>query len=239
MTTNTDENTTTTLITGGNKGLGFETARRLKEHGHRVVIGARDAERGRTAAEELGVDFVQLDVSSDASVAAVAAQVEERFGGLDVLINNAGISGPQTAIDEVDGPVLTAVLDTNTVSVVRTTHAFLPLLRRSASPVIVNVSSGLGSFAVRADESRIEHSVPSLAYSASKAAVNMLTSVYAQFLPEIRVNVVDPGYTATDLNGNSGPQTVTEGTDAVVALATAGANASTGTFTDREGSVAW
>jgi NAD(P)-dependent dehydrogenase (short-subunit alcohol dehydrogenase family) len=205
---NTDSTTTTTatttLITGANKGLGYETARRLKEQGHRVVIGARDAAKGQQAADELGVDSVQLDVTSDASVAAAAADVEARFGRLDVLINNAGITGPSVAIDEVDGPVLAAVLDTNTVAVARTTHAFLPLLRRSAAPVIVNVSSGLGSFDVRADESRIEHSVPSLAYSASKAAMNMLTSVYAQFLPEIRVNVVDPGYTATDLNGHSG-----------------------------------
>ena len=239
MTTNTDENTTTTLITGGNKGLGFETARRLKEHGHRVVIGARDAGRGQQAADELGVDFVQLDVSSDASVSAAAAEVEQRFGRLDVLINNAGISGPQTAVDEVDGPVLTAVLDTNTVSVARTTHAFLPLLRRSESPRIVNVSSGLGSFAVRANESRIEHSVPSLAYSASKAAVNMLTSVYAQFLPEIRVNVVDPGYTATDLNQHTGPQTVEQGTDAIVRLATIGPDGPTGTFQDAAGLLPW
>jgi NAD(P)-dependent dehydrogenase (short-subunit alcohol dehydrogenase family) len=233
------QSTTTTLITGGNKGLGYETARRLKEEGHRVVIGARDAERGRQAAEELGVDWVQLDVTSDASVAAAAAGLEARFGGLDVLINNAGITGAAVGVDQVDGPVLTAVLDTNTVAVARTTHAFLPLLRRSASPRVVNVSSGLGSFEVRADESRIEHSVPSLAYSASKAALNMLTSVYAQFLPELRVNAVDPGYTATDLNGHSGPQTVTEGTDAVVAMATIGADGPTGTFSDRDGSVAW
>ncbi len=240
MTTQTtNEPGTTTLITGGNKGLGYETARRLKEQGHRVVIGARDAARGRQAAEELGVDFVPLDVTSDASVAAAAADLEARFGGLDVLINNAGITGAAVGIDEVDGPVLAAVLDTNTVAVARTTHAFLPLLRRSASPRIVNVSSGLGSFDVRADESRIEHSVPSLAYSASKAALNMLTSVYAQFLPEIRINVVDPGYTATDLNGHSGPQTVTEGTDAVVAMATIDADGPTGTFSDRHGSVAW
>lgn len=230
---------TTTLITGANKGLGYETARRLKEQGHRVVLGARDTEKGRQAAEALGVDWVQLDVTSDASVAAAATELEERFSRLDVLINNAGITGPAVAIDEVDGPVLAAVLDTNTVAVARTTHAFLPLLRRSASPVIVNVSSGLGSFDVRADESRIEHSVPSLAYSASKAALNMLTSVYAQFLPELRINVVDPGYTATDLNGHSGPQTVTEGTDAVVAMATIGSDGPTGTFTDREGSVSW
>jgi NAD(P)-dependent dehydrogenase (short-subunit alcohol dehydrogenase family) len=230
---------TTTLITGANKGLGYETARRLKEQGHRVVIGARDAEKGRRAAEDLGVDWVHLDVTSDASVAAAAKEVEERLGGLDVLINNAGITGAAVGIDEVDGPVLAEVLDTNTVAVARTTHAFLPLLRRSSNPVIVNVSSGLGSFDVRADESRIEHSVPSLAYSASKAALNMLTSVYAQFLPEVRINVIDPGYTATDLNGHSGPQTVTEGTDAVVAMASIGADGPTGTFTDRHGALAW
>ena len=190
MTTqSTDRTTTTTLITGANKGLGHETARRLKEQGHRVVIGARDADTGRRAAEELGVEWVQLDVTSDASVAAAATELEERLGGLDVLINNAGITGASVGIEEVDGPVLTEVLDTNTDSVARTTHAFLPLLRRSANPVIVNVSSGLGSFDVRADPSRIEHSVPSLAYSASKAAMNMLTAVYAQFLPDVRVNV--------------------------------------------------
>ncbi len=240
MTTQTSPTrSTTTLITGGNKGLGYETARRLKEQGHRVVIGARDAGKGQEAAEALGVDWVALDVTSDASVTAAATAVEERFGGLDVLINNAGITGAAVGVDQVDGPVLTEVLDTNTVAIARTTHAFLPLLRRSASPVVVNVSSGLGSFDVRADESRIEHSVPSLAYSASKAALNMLTSVYAQFLPELRVNAVDPGYTATDLNGHSGPQTVTEGTDAVVAMATIGSDGPTGTFSDRHGVVAW
>ena len=230
---------TTTLITGGNKSLGFETARRLKEHGHRVVIGARDPQRGQQAAEELGVEWVEIDVTSDESVATAAETVRERFGGLDVLVNNAGISGPFAGVDEFDGPSVLAVLDTNTVGVVRTTHAFLPLLRESAAPVIVNVTSGLGSFTVRGDESRIEHSLPTLGYSASKAAVNMITSVYAQFLPELRVNTVDPGYTATDFNGHSGPQTVTEGTDAIVAMATIGADGPTGTFTDRHGAVGW
>jgi NAD(P)-dependent dehydrogenase (short-subunit alcohol dehydrogenase family) len=230
---------TTTLITGGNKSLGFETARRLRDSGHRVVIGARDPERGQRAAEELGVDWVEIDVTSDESVAAAAKEVRERFGGLDVLVNNAGISGPSAAVDELDGPAVLAVLDTNTVGIVRTTHAFLPLLRESAAPVVVNVTSGLGSFAVREDESRIEHSLPTLGYSASKAAVNMLTSVYAQFLPELRVNTVDPGYTATDFNGHSGPQTVTEGTDAIVAMASIGPDGPTGTFTDRHGAVGW
>jgi NAD(P)-dependent dehydrogenase (short-subunit alcohol dehydrogenase family) len=230
---------TTTLITGGNKSLGYETARRLRDGGHRVVIGARDPERGQRAAEELGVEWVEIDVTSDESVAAAAKEVRERFGGLDVLVNNAGISGPFAAIDEFDGPAVLAVLDTNTVGIVRTTHAFLPLLRESAAPVVVNVTSGLGSFAVRSDETRIEHSLPTLGYSASKAAVNMITSVYAQFLPELRVNTVDPGYTATDFNGHSGPQTVTEGTDAIVAMASIGADGPTGTFTDRHGAVGW
>ena len=238
-TSTTTTSTTTTLITGGNKGLGHETARRLKEQGHRVVIGARDAERGRQAAETLGVDWVQLDVTSDASVAGAAREVEERFGGLDVLVNNAGISGPFVGVEEVDAAVMTSVLDTNTVAPVRMIHAFLPLLRRSAHPVVVNVSSGLGSFAVRSDADRIESTLPTLAYSASKAALDMVTTVYAQFLPELRVNVVDPGYTATEFNGHSGPQTVTEGTDAVVAMATIGPDGPTGTFSDRHGVVGW
>jgi NAD(P)-dependent dehydrogenase (short-subunit alcohol dehydrogenase family) len=230
---------TITLITGGNKGLGYETARRLKDLGHTVVIGSRDAARGETAAAALGVAFVQLDVTSSSSVAAAAAWVRSQYGALDVLINNAGIIGQQVGIEDVDGPIFTEVLDTNTVSVVRTVHAFLPLLRESSAPSVINVSSGLGSFAVRSDESRIEYGIPSLTYSASKAAVDMLTKIYAQFITDVRFNVVDPGYTATDLNGNSGHQTVTEGTDAVVAIASAGANAPTGTFTDRHGSVAW
>ncbi|MQA34298.1 SDR family NAD(P)-dependent oxidoreductase [Modestobacter roseus] len=230
---------TTTLITGGNKSLGFETARRLRDHGHQVLIGARDPERGARAADELGVAWVQLDVTSDESVASAAAEVRDRFGGLDVLVNNAGVSGAFAGVDEFDGPAALAVFDTNTVGIVRTTHAFLPLLRGSAAPVVVNVTSGLGSFAVRADTSRIESTLPTLTYSASKAAVNMLTSVYARFLPELRVNVVDPGYTATDFNGHSGPQTVTEGTDAIVAMATIGADGPTGTFTDRHGAVGW
>ncbi|MBB2948969.1 NAD(P)-dependent dehydrogenase (short-subunit alcohol dehydrogenase family) [Actinoplanes lutulentus] len=227
---------TTTLITGGNKGLGYETARRLAELGHRVVIGGRDADRVRQAAETLGVDGVTLDVTSDASVAAAAADLRVRFGGLDVLINNAGIAGMIGDLEKFDGPEVLSVLNTNTVGVVRTMHAFLPLLRESDAPVIVNVSSGLGSFGVRADESRVEHSVPSLGYSASKVALNMLTAMYAQFLPEVRINAVDPGWTATDLNGHSGPQTVTEGSDVIVALATAGA---TGTFSDRSGPLPW
>lgn len=227
------------LITGGNRSLGYEAARRLKELGHNLIIGARDAELGHIAAEALGVDWVQLDVTSDESVSAAAQSVADRFGVLDVLINNAGISGKLTAMEEFDGPEVLKVLDTNVVGIVRTTHAFLPMLHKSAHPVIVNVSSGLGSFAVRADRARGEHDVPSLGYSASKAGVNMLTSIYAQFLPEIHINSVDPGYTATDFNGHSGPQTIHEGTDAIVKMATIESNGPSGTFSDRFGQLSW
>jgi NAD(P)-dependent dehydrogenase (short-subunit alcohol dehydrogenase family) len=230
---------TTTLITGGNKGLGYETARRLKDLGQRVIISGRDPERVQRAAETLGVDWITLDVTSDESVASAAAELRARFGGLDVLINNAGVSGLIAEMDKFDGPEVLSVLNTNTVGVVRTMHAFLPLLRESAAPVVVNVSSGLGSFDVRSDRSRIEYSVPTLGYSASKVALNMLTFMYAQFLPELRINVIDPGYTATDLNGHSGPQTVTEGTDVIVKMATIGSDGPTGTFSDRHGAVAW
>ena len=123
--------------------------------------------------------------------------------------------------------------------IVRVTNAFLPLLHDSDNPVIVNVSSGLGSHGVTSDPDRVEFRVNSLDYCSSKAAVNMLTAQYAKGLSNMKVNVVDPGYTATDLNANSGPQTVTEGTDAIVAMATIGADGPTGTFTDRHGTVAW
>ncbi len=228
---------TTTLITGGNKGLGHEAARRLIDAGHEVWIGARDPERGRTAADELGARFVQLDVTDDASVAAAA----ETVGSLDVLVNNAGIADAAMppAVAETGPEDVEGIFATNVLGIVRVTRAFLPLLSRSQAPVIVNVSSGLGSMTVTTTEGRVENSFTALAYPASKAAVNMLTSQYARALPHVRVNCVDPGYTATDLNGNSGPQTVEEGTDAIVAMAQLGPDGPTGTFVDRDGAVAW
>ena len=225
---------TTTLITGANKGLGHETARRLLEAGHTVWMAARDPERGQQAADALGGRFVQLDVTDDASVAA-AAQVVAAAGGLDVLINNAGITGSHSPAAELTGPDALAVFDTNVVSIVRTINAFVPLLRESAAPTIVNVTSGLGSFAAVHDTSRIESTVQAPLYTASKSAVTMLTVQYAKALSEFRINAADPGYTATDLNAHSGPQTVAEGTDAVVDLATRGGEGPTGTFIDRVG----
>ena len=230
---------TTTLITGASRGLGLETARRLSALGHTVLLAARDPERGRAAAEAVGARFVQLDVTDDASAAAAAADVAAHEGHLDVLVNNAGIGGTHAPVEEITAADADAVLGTNLVGVVRVTHAFLPLLRRSAAPVVVNVSSGMGSFALTRDEERVESTAVVPLYAASKAALTMLTTQYARALPEMRINAADPGYTATDLNGHSGPQTLTEGTDAIVALATLGPDGPTGTFRDRRGDVPW
>jgi NAD(P)-dependent dehydrogenase (short-subunit alcohol dehydrogenase family) len=230
---------TTTFITGANKSLGYETARRLIEAGQTVLIGARDAERGRAAADALGARFVEIDVTDDTSVAAAAKDIEAHEGAIDVLINNAGVSGPHTPVDQLTAADATAVFDVNVFGIVRVTHAFLPLLRKSANPVIVNVSSGMGSFAATHDAGRVESTVVLPIYTSSKAAVTMLTTQYAKALPDVKVNAADPGYTATDLNGHSGPQTVTEGTDAIVELATIGQDGPTGTFRDRNGAMAW
>lgn len=233
----TIEGMTITFITGANKGIGRETARRLIACGHTVLLGARDRERGAEAAAALGARFVPIDVTDDASVAA-AADVAGHEGRIDVLINNAGVQGPFGDPGDLTAADARAVLDVNVVGVVRTTTAFLPLLRRSDDPVIINVSSGMGSLAFTHDPGRSESHVVVPLYASSKAALTMLTTQYAKGLKDIRVNAADPGYTATDMNGHSGPQTLTEGTDAIVALATEGPGAGTGRFVDRQGEIA-
>jgi NAD(P)-dependent dehydrogenase (short-subunit alcohol dehydrogenase family) len=234
---------TTTLITGANKGLGKETARQLIAAGHTVYIGARDEARGREAAGELGARFVQLDVTDDASVAAAFAQISAD-GGLDVLVNNAGLE-PRLAGNAIPGPAdetaasVRATFETNVFGLVRVTSAFLPLLEKSAAPVIVNVSSGLGSLAGLSDPGSYTHFYPGLSYPASKTTVNAITIQYAKAFPGIRVNAVDPGYTKTDLNGNAGTQTVEEGASIIVRMAQIGPDGPTGTYTSAHGPVAW
>jgi NAD(P)-dependent dehydrogenase (short-subunit alcohol dehydrogenase family) len=230
---------TTTLITGANKGLGREAARRLLADGHDVWLAARDRERGEDAAQALGGRFVQLDVTSERSVDAAAARVAAESGALDVLVNNAGITGASRGVSGVSGDDLKHVFDTNVFGVVRVTGAFLALLERSENPVIVNVSSGMGSLGVTRDPSRLESRLIALAYPASKSALNMLTSQYAKAFPEMRINVVDPGYTATDLNGHRGIQTVAQGAEIIVQMAKLDQNGPTGTFRDARGTVPW
>lgn len=230
---------TITLVTGANKGLGRETARRLIDAGHLVYVGARDHARGTAAARDLGARFVGLDVLDTASVAAAASAIEAEHGALDVLVNNAGVAGGSVPASETTAEELERVHATNVLGLVRVTHAFLPLLLRSPAPVIVNVSSGMGSLAVTTDPARFESTLKGLAYPSSKAAVNMLTSQYAKNFPQIRVNAVDPGYTATDLNGHQGSQSVQEGAEIIVSMATIGADGPSGGLFDRHGPVPW
>jgi NAD(P)-dependent dehydrogenase (short-subunit alcohol dehydrogenase family) len=230
---------TTTLVTGANKGLGFETTRRLLAAGHTVYLGARDEQRGKQAASELGARPVLIDVTSDDSVHAAAAHIREQAGHLDVLVNNAGIGGGMKHPGEVTAADMQAVYGTNVFGVVRVMHAFLPLLQASAAPVVVNVSSGMGSLAITTDSRRLESTLVGLAYPSSKTALNMLTSQYAKAFPAIKINAVDPGYTATDLNGHRGTQTVGQGAEIIVRMATITADGPTGGYFDATGPVPW
>ena len=227
---------TVTLISGANKGLGRETARRLIEKGHTVYIGARSAERGEAAASELGGRFVQLDVTNDASVDDAIGVINELEGHLDVLVNNAGIS----ASAEVEIPVALRVFDTNAIGIIRVTQAALPLLHISDNPVVVNVSSALGSFWAVTNPERRQFHFPSIIYGASKAAVSMLTVQYAKAFPEIKFNAVEPGFTATDLTPMSAAgQPVEEGAEVIVRMATIGKDGPSGTFQENEGELGW
>lgn len=235
---------TIALVTGANKGLGRETVRRLADLGWQVFLAARDTARGTEAVAELAAEgrqagFVRMDVTSDQSVAAAARLVRAQVGRLDVVINNAGIADRGTSPTETTPDELLEVFDTNVFGPARVTRGLLPLLRASTSPRIVMVSSGMGSVATLTDP-RWKHLVnPTLGYPASKAALNMLTAVYASALPDIRVNAVDPGYTATDLNGHTGPQSLAEGADAIVRLAAIATDGPTGGFFDRNGRIPW
>jgi len=158
---------------------------------------------------------------------------------VDVLVNNAGIVGNRKPVPEMSPDDLRVVFETNVFGIVRVTRAFLPLLERSANPVIVNVSSGMGSVAVTTDPSRLESTLVSLAYPASKTAVNMLTSQYAKAFPQMRINAVDPGYTATDFNEHRGTKPVEQGAEIIVRMAELDGSGPTGTFVDENGVVPW
>ncbi|MFG2166920.1 SDR family oxidoreductase [Micromonospora chersina] len=229
--------TTIALITGANKGIGLATARQLGARGMTVLVGARDAARGREAADKLraeGVDArsVPLEVTDAASVAAAAELVEREYGHLDVLVNNAGIIRAdgaglpsQTTLD-----TLREVYETNVFGVVAVTNALLPLLRRAPAARIVNVSSEVGSIAVMTDPEGALFALTSIPYPSSKTALNMVTAMYAKELRDtpIKVNAANPGYCATDLNHHSGFRTPEEGAEVSVHLATLPADAPSG-----------
>ncbi len=230
---------TTTLITGASKGLGRETARQLVAAGHSVYAASRDEQRGQEAAAQIGARPLLLDVTSDESVEAAAAQIRAEAGHLDVLVNNAGVPGGRLPPAETPAANLEAVYAVNVFGVVRVTKAFLPLLETSDAPVIVNVSSSIGSITRAADPDSFESNWTAISYPSSKSALNMITVQYARAFPGMRINTVDPGYTATDLNGHRGTQTVEEGAEIIVRMAQIGPDGPTGTFSNRSGPVAW
>ncbi len=227
---------TVTLITGANKGIGFETAKHLLARGHLVYIGARDPERGEKAAADLGARFVQLDVTDDASVREALATIGSVEGRLDVLVHNAGI----LASEALDGPTALRAFDTNAVGIVRVTEAALPWLRESSNPTVVTVSSSAGSFWAVTNPDRPEYHLPLALYSASKTAATMLTVQYAKAHPGIKFNAVEPGTTATDMTAafeiGRSPE---ESAKIVVRLATLDADGPTGTFHDENGELPW
>lgn len=235
------------LITGANKGIGLEVARQLGKAGHRILLGARDASRGNEAARALaaeGIDVchVTVDLSDTASLAATAADIEANEGRIDILVNNAGVALQGDGLPGVaDLEAVRRIFETNYFGTIAVTQALLPLVKKSASGRIVNVSSGLGSITLNADPEWAYAAVKLTGYNASKAALNMFTVLLAAEVKEagIQVNAVDPGYTATDLNGNSGHQTIEEGAAETVRIALLPDGGPTAQFTNTEGVVAW
>ncbi len=239
---------TIALVTGANKGIGYEIAAGLGALGWSVGVGARDEARREAAVEKLraaGVDAfgVPLDVTDDASVAAAVGLVEERAGRLDVLVNNAGVTGgmPQEPTT-VDLRAVRTAAETNVIGVIRVTNAMLPLLRRAASPRIVNMSSTVGSLTRQTSSASEQATGPlSAAYVPSKTFLNAVTVQYAKELRDtnILINAACPGYTATDLNGFRGLRTPEQGAAIAIRLATLPDDGPTGGFFDDAGVVPW
>ena len=240
------QNKPVALVTGANKGIGKEIARQLGAQGLTVLVGARDLRRGEEAATELKASganshAVRLDVTDEASIAEAARRIEEEFGGLDVLVNNAAIAQDSVPPSQLDMATLRRTFETNVFGGVAVTQAMLPMLRKSSAGRIVNLSSGLASLAQNSDPNWAFDSVNLLAYNSSKTALNAVTVQFAKELRDtpIKVNAADPGYTATDMNGHSGTRTVEQGATAAVRLATLLDNGPTGSFFDEDGVVPW
>ena len=243
----TEDKKKVALVTGANKGIGFEVARQLGRRGMVVLVGARDEARGQEAVKTLkgeGIDarFVQLDVTDGKSITAAARHIESEVGQLDVLVNNAGVALDRAQPSGTDLDAMRTTFEVNLFGVVAVTNALLPLIRRSGKGGrIVNVTSGLGSLTMASDPKFEFGKFTAVAYTAAKAALNMATIQYAKELAAegIKVNAADPGYTATDMNQSAGHQTVQEGAESTVTLATLGDDGPTGAYFDRHGSLPW
>jgi len=236
----------TALVTGANKSIGYETARRLGEAGYRIWLGSRDRERGEAAAAELrqkghDVRVLEIDVASDASVEAAALRVFEEDGRLDALVNNAGILGSMLAPSEEPIAIIKDVYEVNVFGPIRTTQAFLPLLKAAPRANVVMVSSGLGSLGGLTDPASEFYAINILGYNSSKTALNAATVAFSKEFAAagIKVNSADPGYTATDFNGHSGYRTVGQAAEIIVRLATLDENGPTGGYFYDEGPLPW
>ncbi|TQJ20701.1 NAD(P)-dependent dehydrogenase (short-subunit alcohol dehydrogenase family) [Micromonospora sp. A202] len=235
------------LVTGANKGIGYEIAAGLGALGWSVGVGARDQARRDTAVARLrdaGVDAfgVPLDVTDDRSVAAAADLIAEHAGRLDALVNNAAITGGgQQQPSSVDLAVLRTVVETNVIGVIRVTNAMLPLLGRSTSPRIVNMSSGVGSLTRQSGPDGDTTGPVAVAYAPSKSFLNAVTLQYARELADtkILINCACPGFVATDLNGFRGVRTPQEGAATAIRLATLPDGGPTGGFFEDAGVVPW
>ncbi len=233
----------TALVTGANKGIGLETARVLAQNGFAVYLGCRNLENGLAAAAQLkadghaNVEAIQLDVTDQASVDAARAVISEKSGVLDVLVNNAGISGgfPQSALDATIEKFKT-VYDTNVFGVVRVTQAFIDLLKKSPEARIVNVTSAMGSLALAADPQSGTYNYKMAVYQSSKSALNMYTVNLAYELRDLpfKVNMVCPGYTKTDFTGHQGTSSVQEAGARIAKYALIGNEGPTGKYMSEE-----
>jgi len=237
------------LISGANKGIGYEIARGLGEKKITVLVGARDEARGRAAVEKLkaqGADarFVKLDVTDQTTIMDAADRIEKDFGRLDILVNNAGVSGTSDFSEKpsaADLAKVREVYETNLFGPIAMTQAMLPLLRKSKHGRIVNVSSGLGSLTRASQPGSPVAQMMILGYNTSKTALNSMTVQFANELKDtsIKVNAICPGYCATDLNGHSGPRTAAQGAVAAVQYATIGDDGPTGGYFDEQGPMPW
>lgn len=227
------------LITGANRSIGLEIVKQLSKKGLFVYLGTRDLEKGKTVVKELNdegfenIKAIQIDVTNQDSILAAKNVVESEQGKLDILINNAGISGelPQSATDTSIKDIQN-VFDTNFFGVISVTQAFLELLKKSDSPRISNITSGLGSLTLHSDPNWKYYNFKTASYGTSKAALNAYTIVLAYELKDLpfKVNVIDPGYTATDFNHHSGPGTVESAASFIIKHTLTDENGPTGKF---------